>query len=193
MDVRIDNAELVAPGAMPFTREDVELRRVKTGISQQRIQALMQQNGNDDLLIRGDDNHLYVISARQLEVSGDLAFGMPKVRSTVQAAGVTGEVIYANNERAAAENVLAAVGFAGVTGVVAGLAGRATGASAGQAQLMLQLGLQTLFGAGLGTLINEHKRNTSRDLASLQDMTEPLSAPPGPPIGDPSATFPVQP
>ncbi|GIW73002.1 MAG: hypothetical protein KatS3mg102_2544 [Planctomycetota bacterium] len=145
MEIRIEDRKLVAPGALPFTREQVELRRLKPGVSPEQVMAAIARDGRDDILIRAEDGQHYVASAGQLGLAWSLGF--PRAGDRVRLGELAGQVVWANDERNVGHLVAA---------VASGAAALAPAVGIGYALLRLHTAsdLIEVLAYGLGLPVN---------------------------------------
>lgn len=188
-DVRIgDDNFLVAPGiGITSDNEVLNLRCVHDGVSLEQLTKAIEDNGRDEVVFRGDDNKLYMVSGGKLSQTDSWSF--PKVGERVQAGGVSGTIEYANNEFNTAHAISltteGAMAFAPFLGVAAGLAW--FGASSTPLEVLarfFQFPIATVIGTaafvganaatGLGAeLIGGHKLNKAEQaLDALSNVVD---------------------
>ncbi|MFC1706419.1 hypothetical protein ACFL59_06280 [Planctomycetota bacterium] len=145
MDIRVGNADLIAPGPIPFTRDDVALRKVNPGVSEDQIKDLIQKNGRDEILFKTDGGELYLAAAGQLDLG--LLRGFPKAGEKVTAGEIEGTIVFANNE-------LNKPHLVGAIGMGAALAAPFAGIAFGFYKLHTATGALEALAAGLGLPFN---------------------------------------
>lgn len=115
---------------------DMRLRLVDDGFSLQDIVRDLKDNNRDDIVFKGENDRLYLLSVPEMTENADGThnlFGsdLPSVGESIEAGGVKGEIVYVSNEVNAnyvfANLASKAAVAAPLVGIAAGLSAVLTG------------------------------------------------------------------
>jgi hypothetical protein len=122
MEIRVGESlkRLTAPGVLPTAPDSVEIRKAKPGVTEDQLIAAIDENKRDEILVRGDDEALYLLSASKLNVRWRLGFPTPGERVTI--GDIEGNIVHADNERNIAHIIGRVAMGASVLAPVAGIA-----------------------------------------------------------------------
>lgn len=168
MDIRVDGKELMAPGLVPFTRDDAQVRKVVPG-QLEALKLAMAESGGDELIFEAAGEH-YLVSASKLEAAW--TFTMPRVGQSIEAGGLQGTIVHTDDERNLTRALIATGGAASLLGITLAGLSRHTGLDVPHAFLLGQLGIHAMLLTGMGFGDGLDRQDGRR--AALAQFTEPI-------------------